>query len=161
MSLHRPRLPALFRRGTRAAPVFAAALLLVPCALFLSGADAPASGKKISPRTFTKEGYRDVWISFDTVRVISPTEYDATGVHLTKYRRNAADDVDTELVTPAANVQTDRKILHGDSTVSIVHTDPALEISGEQWSYDQNTNTVLIEKNTRVVISTSLPALFK
>ncbi|MEI6861404.1 MAG: hypothetical protein WCL04_04045 [Verrucomicrobiota bacterium] len=137
-------------------------LLLVSCGLFLAGADAPAPAKKILLPTFTiKEGYRDTLLQADTLREISPTEFDATGVEFTKYKRNAANDVDIELVTPAANVQTDRKILRGDSTVHVVSASQGIEISGEQWSYDQNSNTVVIEKNTRVVLRASLPDLLK
>jgi hypothetical protein len=137
------------------------ALLLIPCTLFLAGADASDSGRGLSLPTFTKENYRDTWLRVDTVRAISPTEFDATGVRLTKYKRNPTDDVDTEITTPTANVQTDREILRGDSTVNVVRADHGLEISGEQWSYDQNTNTVVIGKNTRIVLRANLPDLLQ
>ncbi len=159
---------AVFLRGglgaaSRRGALLLLALLLSPFALLPRGAAAAstAPGKNLSLRTVTKEGPFDTWLRAETVSYITPTQFDVTGLNFTKFKGNAANEVDSVLVSPAATVLTDQKILRGDSTVRVVREDHGLEISGEQWSCDYATQTFLIEKNTRVVIYAKLPDILK
>ncbi len=155
---------SLFPRGRGAV---LGAVLLGVFTLLLLGANAPAPigkpGEKLSIKAFTKEGPLDTWLTAETWNYTNAaqTRFEAMGVKYIKFKGNAANDEDTVLVTPAATVLADQKIIRGDSTVKITRPERGMEMSGEQWSYDQNAQTIVIEKNIRTVFRTKIPPLLK
>jgi lipopolysaccharide export system protein LptC len=141
------------------------ALLVAPCSLLLlPAANAPTATptivKNFSLRRFTKEGdRRDTDLRADEARYFTRSELTLTGATYTLYTHDAANRPETVFTAPTATALPDEKILRGEQSVRVVRDD--FEVSGEQWSYDHNAQTLTIGNNARTVINAALPDLIR
>ena len=143
---------------------FSAAIAVVAStAPGLLAQDAPATepppAVNFSLPAFTKEGYRSFLLRASTARFAAPKEIEMRNTNLTVFSGDAANQVETVILSPVATFLTDRQVATGAGPVRLIRDDA--EITGDQWRYDHARKTIFIAKNVRVVFHAALPDLIQ
>ena len=120
---------------------------------------APAPVKGYSISIFSDEGYQNMHVKGAKADVINPEKIVVTGLVLTLFSGDAAQDVDTVLLSPEAIVQPETELVTGPSSVRLIRDE--LELTGEDWRYEHGAKRILIHKNARIVFRAPLPDLLK
>src|SRR5690606_24019460 len=118
---------------------------------------APVKGYSIS--FFSDEGYQNMLVKGATADLRDPDHVVVTGLVLTLFSGDAAQEVDTVLLSPEAIVQPQPEIVTGPSSVRLIRDD--LELTGEDWRYEHAAKRILIHKKARIVFRAPLPDLLK
>jgi hypothetical protein len=108
--------------------------------------------------TFTKEGHRSMLLQ-GSQALVGTNEVELQGMTLTIFTGDAANTVETVILSPLATIRLDREQVQGDSTVRVIHDD--IEITGQGWSYDHGGKKVSITRNARIVFQAQLPDILK
>ena len=137
--------------------------LLAPAtAATAAGADAPPSEpiKNFVLPTFTPvAGYRSMLLRGSEAHMLTPTLIQLDNMNLTVFSGDASNRVDSILLSPIARVALDEHTAGGPGAVRLIRDD--LELTGEQWTYDQAEKRISIARNVRVVFHTELKDLLK
>jgi hypothetical protein len=142
--------------------VHAILLGLLPLAFSLGHAaeDVPAEPTKnfILP-TFTPDGYRSMLLRGSEARMLSLRLIQLNDMDLTVFSGDAANRVDSVLLSPVARVSLDDDTARGPGAVRLVRDD--LDLTGEQWTYDHARKRISIARNVRVVFHSELKDMLK
>ncbi len=135
---------------------------LLPLAFNLGRAaeDAPSEPAKnfILP-TFTPEGYYSMRLCGAEARLLALRLIELDDMNLTVFSGDAANRVDSVLLSPRARVSLDNDTARGPGAIRLVRDD--LEVTGEQWTYDHAKKRISIARNVRVVFHSELKDLLK
>jgi hypothetical protein len=140
------------------------ALLLAPLALFAAAPAAPppatglAAVNQSTLQTFTKEGFRALLLRASTMKV-ARERVDMTGMNLSIFSGDAAERIETILLSPAATFLPDTNVAHGEATVRFLRDD--LEASGTRWTYAHGEKRISLDGGVRVVFRAELKDLLK
>lgn len=108
--------------------------------------------------TFTPEGYRAMLL-LGSEAMVGAERINVTNLNLTLFKGDAADTVETVILSPAATATVDAGRVQGDSTVRVVRDD--IEITGTGWTYDHAQKKVSITHHARVVFRAAMPDILK
>ncbi len=114
-----------------------------------------------------KEGYRQLLLRGTEARAINANQIEVTGFHAVVFSGDAAERVDTVLLSPQATFHPRDNRATGASTVRLIlsgHTDAAeddVELTGRQWTYEHRTKKVSIGRDVRVTFHTQLNDILK
>lgn len=108
--------------------------------------------------TFTQEGHRSMLLQ-GSQALVGTNQVELRGMTLTIFSGEAANTVDTVILSPVATIQLDRELIQGESTVRVIRDD--IEITGQGWSYDHAGKKVSIARNARIVFQAQLPDILK
>jgi hypothetical protein len=108
--------------------------------------------------TFTKEGNRSMLLQ-GSQALVGTNEVELQGMTLTIFTGDAANTVETVILSPLATIRLDREQVQGESTVRVIRDD--IEITGQGWSYDHGGKKVSITRNARIVFQAQLPDILK
>ncbi len=138
-------------------------LLLVPGSLLRSGEPAaPASPAPavnwVLPIFTDKEGYRSMTLRGSEVRPAGKS-IAVTDLSITVFSGDAAAQVDTILLSPAAIFSPKENVARGDSAVRLIRDD--VEITGVGWRYDHAGKKVSLQQSVRVVFRAQLNDILK
>ena len=118
---------------------------------------AAAPVEQFTVNQFTPEGYRLWLVRGAEGRIVKPGEqFDVTDLHLTTFTGDAAERVESILLSAAATVLLREKVANGGGRVRLINYADHFEVTGEDWTYDQTQKKVSIRKNVRVVFRTRL-----
>lgn len=148
-------------------PFFPLALLALAAAVPGPAADgpqirAPAPVKNFSLPFFNDAGFRTMLIRGNEARLGNPRKPELIDVTVSLFSGDAANRVETVLLSTEAAVDTTAKIVEGTGPMRLVRDD--LEVSGELWRYDYNdpdTINLRIERKARIVFRAELQSLLK
>jgi hypothetical protein len=113
----------------------------------------------VLPLFTPKEGFRTMTLRGSEVRPIDPTRIDVVDLSITVYSGDAAANVETILLSPAASFLPKEKRANGDKSVRLIRDD--IEVTGEGWDYDHGTKRVSLARNVRVVFRAQLNDILK
>ena len=138
-------------------------LLLSPCSL-LPGAESAATTAApatnwVLPQFTDKEGFHSMTLRGSEVRPVGTKQIAVTDLSITVFSGDAAARVDTILMSPAANFFPKENRASGEKSVRLIHDD--IEVTGENWTYDHATQTVVIREKTRIVFRAQLKDILK
>lgn len=108
---------------------------------------------------FDKDGKRTTFIRADEALIVSPTQIDAKNMHFTLFTKDGSGAFDTVVLAPSATLLTDKKFISGQESVRLLRSD--VEVTGEQWSFDQPGQRVIINKNAKVIFQEELKSVIK
>jgi hypothetical protein len=91
--------------------------------------------------------------------LVGTDQVELQGMTLTIFTGDAANTVETVILSPLATIQLDREQVQGESTVRVIRDD--IEITGQGWSYDHAVKKVSITRNARIVFQAQLPDILK
>ncbi len=139
------------------------ALTLAPLVLFAATPAAPPSTPSAAPglaavnqstlQTFTKEGFRALLLRASAMNV-ARERVDLTDMNLSVFSGDAAEHIETILLSPEATFLPDTSVAHGEKTVRFIRDD--LEASGTKWTYDHKEKSISLDGNVRVVFHAQL-----
>jgi hypothetical protein len=137
------------------------------CALPLGAAEEPPptvvntpAKNWVFPR-FTKEGYRWMTLRGTEVREVSAAQIDIVDMNITVYSQDAAAQIDSIILSPAASYFLRENRATGPQTVRLIDYREQLEVTGEQWTYEPDRKKISLARNVRVIIHAPLPDLLK
>ena len=146
--------------------------LVLLSSLLLVTASAVVAAEKSSPAikpnapikdfrlpTFDQDGKRATFMKASEALYITSTRIDVKDMHLTSFTKDGSGAFETILLSPAATFQTDKQIVSGTGPVRLIRV--ALEVTGEQWSYNHLEKRVLIGNNARVTFQDELKDIIK
>lgn len=145
------------------APGTAAAILAIALACLLPlRAQAPAPEPRptaalgsspalnwVLPLFTDREGYRSMTLRGSAVKPDGPDKIAVTDLSITVFSGDAAARVETVLLSVDATFHPKQNRATGTQSVRVIHG--AIEVTGEDWSYDHAGKRVSINKNVRVV----------
>lgn len=138
----------------------AAAFLLFLTAAALTagplGSETPVSGFRLP--TFTADGHRSMLLQ-GTSALVGAKSIEVQDLNLTLFKGDAANTIETVLLSPAAVADLDAETLHGDGPVRVIHDE--VEVTGHGWAYDHTLKKVSITSRVRVVFNAPLPDILK
>jgi len=116
--------------------------------------------------TFTNpDGYRDWLIRGSEAWMTDQNIIDVKDLSLTVFRGDSSNQIDTMMISPAARVRPEEKIITGDSTLRGHNLNDGFEATGEDWKFTYTkktkTKTVTLAKNVRVVLRAEFKNLLK
>ena len=117
--------------------------------------DAGAPAKNVEMKIFTREG--PISLIFWGSEVTEPVNgrLDVVELNIKSFSGKADLRVDGILLSPKASFFRREKRAVGDDAVRFIRDE--MEVTGEQWTYDQPLNKVTIQKKVRVVFHAALP----
>lgn len=124
-----------------------------------ASATEPPPAVNFSLPAFTKEGYRAFLLRASTARFAGAKQVELRDANLTVFSGDAANEVETVILSPVATFLTDQQVATGAGPVRLIRDDA--EITGDQWRYDHARKTIFIAKNVRVVFHAALPDLIQ
>ena len=140
--------------------LFVAALAAVAADAARPSAKAPIVN--FSLPTFTDpDGYRSWLIRGSEAWMTERNIIDVKELSLTVFSGDAANRVDTIMLSPAAHILTDEKIVTGSSTLRVIDLQKEFEAAGTGWRYTHKDKTVILNKKVRVVFRAPLPNILK
>ncbi len=123
------------------------------------GTVGPPAKNWVLPLFTDKEGYRSMTIRGSEAHSVGDDRIDITDLNITTFSGDAAAVVDTVLLASFARFFPDEKRATGEKFVRMIRDD--MEVTGEEWSFNQGEKRVLIHKNVRLVLHSPLPAILK
>lgn len=135
--------------------------------LLLAGAGAAGaqSAGGLSPAKnwvlplFTKDGYRSMTLSGDEVHPVSSDQIDVVNILITVFSGDASARRDSILVSSAASYFPKQHRAGGPAAVRLIRDDG--EVTGENWTYEQNGEKISIRRNVRVVFNETIGNLIR
>lgn len=158
---HRPTATLFARFNARQACSVAAALILLSLGLPF-GANAEESytpAKNWVANLFTNEGYHEITARGTEMRMISAREFQVIDLSLTIYSGDAAEKLDTILLSPAATFLPAEKTAHGEKWVRFIGEN--IEASGTRWVYRHDAKKISLDGDVRVTFSAELKNLLQ
>jgi hypothetical protein len=144
---------------SRAFLFFLLSLLAGLAAAWAQEVSAAAPAKNWKLPLFTKEGFRSMTLLGSEVRPVDAGRIDVTDMNITVFSGDAAAKVDTVILSPAATFLQKENLARGDKSVRLLRDD--IEVTGEDWTYDQTARKATIAKKVRVVFRAQLPDILK
>ena len=111
---------------------------------------APAPIVNFSLPTFTPEGFRLWLIRGSEASLTGPNNVDVNGLSVTIFSGDAANRIETMVLSPSARVNTDTQMITGNSTVRLLNLNDGFEASGENWRYTDKNKTVTVTLGSKV-----------
>jgi lipopolysaccharide export system protein LptC len=148
----------------RATPVL---LLLLAAALpALADVTSRISAKRpiinFSLPTFTNpDGYRSWLIRGSEAMMTEKNIIDVKELSLTVFSEDASNQINTIMLSPAARILPEEKIVTGDSTLRVIDLQKDFEATGTGWHYTHKDKTVILNKNVRVVLRAPITDILK
>ncbi len=128
--------------------------LPVAAALAEPGFVASAPIKNFRLPTFTPEGHRQLMLRAAEATQAAPDRVDVLDLDLTRHTGRADEAVDARLTAPSATFWTEKLVAAGTRTVRLERAD--LVLTGADWTYDHQAQTVIIRREARVVFNRPL-----
>ena len=139
------------------------ATLFLAAALALPGQtpqlSAPTPVKNFSLPFFNDEGNRTLLVRGNEAILTDQRKPRFADVTVTMFARDAANKVESVLLSKAATVDTTTRVIEGNDAVRFVRDD--IEVTGEAWRYDHGARRIIVQRNARVVLRAELPLLIK
>lgn len=146
------------RRSTLAALALLAGALSAPAQISSRlTTNAPIVNFRLP--TFTPSGHRDWLIRGAEARLPTDQLINLRDLMLTIFSGDAADRVDTILLSPAATIHTDEQVATGEQSLRVIGEN--FEATGLQWRYDHRARHVTIHQQVRVSFTTELRNLLQ
>ena len=120
---------------------------------------SPTPVKNFSLPFFNDEGYHTMLVRGREALLTNPQRIGLTDMTLTLFAGDAAQTVDTVVLSPTAFVLPGESRATGPGIVRLVRDD--LELTGNDWVYDQPAQTILIKKGARIIFRSALTDLLK
>lgn len=120
------------------------------------GTETPVSGFRLP--TFDANGHRSMLLQ-GTSALVGPKTIEVQELNLTLFKGDAANTIETVILSPSAIADLDAQTLHGDGAVRVIHD--KIEITGQGWRYDHTLKKVSINSRVRVVFNAPLPDILK
>lgn len=142
-------------------------LLLLATALPAPAANSSRISSKdpiinFSLPTFTNpDGYRHWLIRGSEAWMTEQNIIDVKELSLTVFRGDASNQISTMMLSPAARVLPEEKIVTGDSTLRVINLSDGIEVTGQNWRYTDKTQTITLAKNVRVILQAELKNFLK
>ena len=147
-------------KSVRSASLWLGLLALFAALPAIAQSSSEATGKNFALPGFTKEGYHRFQLRGTAARYIEGEKaYHVTDMNLTLFTGDAANRVDTVVLSPLATFLPTSHLARGDGLVRLIRDD--MEVTGEQWTYDHSQKKVSLQKNTRIVFRAQLPDLLR
>jgi len=143
-------------------PRFLLGLLCLLASVAAAGAGGPSSEpiKNFILPTFTPaEGYRSMLLRGSEAWMLTPRLIQLDDMNLTVFSGDVFNRIDSILLSPIARVSLDEHTAGGPGSVRLIRDD--LELTGEQWTYDQAQKRISIARHVHVVFHTELKDLLK
>ncbi len=130
--------------------------------------NAPAAGAPpvavpaknwVLPLFTAKEGFRSMTLRGSEVRPVGTERVEVTDFSITVFSGDAAANVETMLLSPAASFFPKAKRAAGEKSVRLIRDD--IEVTGEGWTYDHAGKKVSLARNVRVVFPAQLNDILK
>ncbi len=135
-------------------------LLAPAAAATATGATSSEPIKNFVLPTFTPaEGYRSMLLRGSEAYMLTPALIQLDNMNLTVFSGDASNRIVSILLSPVARVSLDQHTAGGPGAVRLVRDD--LELTGEQWTYDQVEKRISIARHVRVVFHSELKDLLK
>jgi hypothetical protein len=134
------------------------------CALPFARADPPPQVVSAPARNwvwprFTPAGFRAMTLRGTEVREVSANEIAIVDLNITVFSQDAAARIERIILSPAASFFIRENRATGAQSVRLIDYQHNLEVTGEQWTYEQDLNKITIARNVRVVIHAPPPNL--
>jgi len=139
-----------------------ALLLLVPAAAGLlrrAGAGPLAPAKNWILPLFSKEGFHSMTLHGAEVRPLSSSQIDVADLEIDIFASGPAARVETILLSSSASYFPREKRASGPDWVRLIRDD--CEITGEDWTYQEEGKKVSIRRHAHVVYREQLTGLIK
>ena len=120
---------------------------------------APAPAKNYTVSLFSDAGYHSMHIRGAAADLRNPNRIALTDLTLTIYTGDARRAVDTVILSPRAVFEPDEQRISGDGLVRLIR--PDLELTGENWQYDDAAKKILIQRKAHIVFQAELGDLLK
>jgi lipopolysaccharide export system protein LptC len=140
-------------------------LLLLSC-LLACGRPAGATGPTaLAPALnwnmtmFTRENFHSMTLRGSRATFPSSHQVNVVDLNLTVFSGDAANRVETIILSTAATFLPQENLAHGDQGVRLIRDD--LEATGRQWTYDHAQKKVSLQGRVRVVFNAELKNLLK
>jgi hypothetical protein len=138
--------------------------LVLMAAAAVPGAPEPApglstAGVNFNLPVFTAKGYRQYFLSGSRATQTAASRYEVTNMRLVHYKGDAANTIETIVLSPRASFAKEKQFANGTEGVRVIRDD--LEVSGNRWSYDHLGESLIVEDRVEVTIHAVLPAILK
>lgn len=130
---------------------------LASAVAFAANVTAPAKNWVLP--LFTKEGYRSVTARGSEARVSGARQFEVKDLNLTFFSEDAATNVETVILSPAATFLPDEKRAHGENHVRFIRDD--VEASGTRWIYWHADKKISLDGDVRVTFHAELTDLLR
>jgi hypothetical protein len=114
-----------------------------------------------------KEGYRQLTLRGAEARVITVNHIEVTEFSAVVFSGDAAERVDTVLLSPAATFHPKNNTAEGNSSVRLIMSgrpdtpNDDVEVTGREWRYDHGSKKVSIAHDSRVIFHAQLHDILK
>lgn len=150
---------------TRAPAIFLVLLLAAaPLAPAQSGTRISSHRpiRNFSLPTFTNPGgYRDWLIRGSEALVSDEQTIDVKELNVTIFTGDAANRIDTMLLSPSARVLATDQIITSSAPLRVINTNDGFEASSHGWQYTHKTKTVTLKSKARVVLQAEFKNLLQ
>ena len=140
-------------------------LLLALCLLACGRAAGAADPAALTPARnwvaplFTKQNFRSMTLRGSEARATATGAVNVVDLNHTVFSGDAANRVETVLLSRAATFQPKQNLAHGDNGVRVIRDD--LEASGVHWTYDHAQKKVSLQGGVRIVFNAEFKNLLK
>lgn len=105
------------------------------------------------------DGFRELSVRGSEVHPAGPDKIAVTDLSITVYSGDAAAQVDTMLLSPAALFFSKENRASGEKSVRMIRDD--LEATGDRWTYEHAEKKVSLDGHVRIVFNAELTNLLK
>lgn len=109
--------------------------------------------------TFNPAGFRQWLVRGSEARIHDRNDIAINGLTLTVFSGNAADRIETMLLSPVARVAPEDQVISGPGTIRVI--DDEFEASGSDWRYAHQDRFISINQNVRVTFRAELKNLLQ
>ena len=150
--------PVRLRNRSLSLPLF-----LALSSLPAPGADSSTSGTAPAKNwflpLFTKEGFHWTTLSGDEVHSVGSDRIDVVNLKIFRFSGDAAARPTTILLSPEASYFPKENRASGPTDMRLIRED--VEITGEDWSYEQVGEKISLHRNVRVVFHEKIKSMLK
>ncbi len=145
-------------------PSACASLLLIAILTLALATHAPAAEVTAPARNwvlpaFTKEGFREATARGSEARALTDRTFQVIDLNLTFFSGDAANRVETVILSPAATFLPDEKVARGEHHVRFIRDD--VEASGTRWVYHHADKKISLAGNVRVTFRAEIDDLLR
>lgn len=143
----------------------ACTLALLPGATFAAELLAPA--RDWSLPVFTNEGFRSMIARGSEARMVSQHQFDVVDLNLTIFTGDAANHIETIILSPAATFVSNSRMAQGEKYVRFIRFSPdnpdvpEVEATGIRWIYRHADKKISLDGNVRVTFRAELTDLLR
>lgn len=135
------------------------ALVVSFCAPLPAQISSPAPVRNFTLPFFNDEGFHTMLVRGREASLANPQRIGLSDMTLTLFSGDETQKVDTVILSPTATVIPADSRIVGPGQVRLIRDD--LELTGEEWSYDQPAKRILIQRGARIVFHAALADLLK